>query len=295
MMDEKPPADEGMGQNLQELVRAAAVEAGALAMRWFRPGERTNARVWTKGKSSPVTEADIAVDSFLRRRLMVADTEFGWLSEETADSPERLECRRLFVVDPIDGTRAFLEGDPRWCVSIALVADGLPVAAVVHAPALQMTHEAVRGGQALLNGQPIRVSPVSSLARARIAGPRSLLDALTNEDAGIVPIAKIPSLAHRFCKVADGSLDAALASADANDWDIAAAHLIVERAGGRLADLDGVAPAYNRLCTSHGRLFAAPAAGFARMLGEVRRAAGLPEKPLTATESSAANRESARR
>jgi 3'-phosphoadenosine 5'-phosphosulfate (PAPS) 3'-phosphatase len=95
MMDEKPPADEGMGQNLQELVRAAAVEAGALAMRWFRPDERTNARVWTKGKSSPVTEADIAVDSFLRRRLMVADTEFGWLSEETADSPERLELVRF--------------------------------------------------------------------------------------------------------------------------------------------------------------------------------------------------------
>ena len=110
---------------------------------------------------------------------------------------------------------------------------------------------------------------------------------------GLIPVAKIPSLAHRFCKVADGSLDAALASADANDWDIAAAHLIIERAGGRLADLEGLAPRYNRACTSHGRLFAAPAEGFARMLGEVRRAVGLPEKHLTATQSTVASRESA--
>jgi myo-inositol-1(or 4)-monophosphatase len=294
-MERNPLADEATRQGLQELVRAAAVEGGALAMRWFRPGERTHARVWTKGKSSPVTEADIAVDGFLRHRLMVAGAEFGWLSEETADSPERLERRFLFVVDPIDGTRAFLEGDPRWCVSIALVADGLPVAAAVHAPALHMTHEAVHGGEALLNGQSIRASPASSLAQARIAGPRFLLDALASAGAEIAPIPKIPSLAHRFCKVADGSLDAALASADANDWDIAAAHLILERAGGRLADLDGNSPRYNRPCTSHGRLFAAPAEGFAGMLGEVRRAVGLPEKPPTATESSVPSRESARR
>lgn len=294
MTQHKPLAAEGMCQDVHELARAAALEAGALAMRWFQPGARTTARVWTKGKSSPVTEADVEVDNFLRGRLIFPGVEFGWLSEETVDSPERLERRFIFVVDPIDGTRAFLEGDPRWCVSIALVEDGLPVTAVVHAPALEMTHEAVRGGPALLNGQPIHVSQASCLARARVAGPRFLLDALTSANAGIIPVAKIPSLAHRFCKVADGSLDAALASADAKDWDIAAAHLIIERAGGRLADLEGIAPLYNRVCTSHGRLFTAPAEGFARMLGEVRRAIGLPEKHMSATESTVASRESAR-
>ncbi len=293
MREPEPLAAEGQRQHLQELARAAALEAGALAMRWFRPGSRTTARVWTKGKSSPVTEADVEADNFLRSRLMLAGAEFGWLSEETADSPERLERRFLFVVDPIDGTRAFLEGDPRWCVSIALVEEGLPVIAVVHAPALEMTHEAVRGGPALLNGQPIHVSQASRLARARVAGPRFLLDAFASADAGIVPIAKVPSLAHRFCKVADGSLDAALASADAKDWDIAAAHLIVESAGGKLADLDGITPLYNRVCISHGRLLAAPAEGFARMLGEVRRVIGLPKKDLTATEATVASRESA--
>ncbi|MBV8767058.1 MAG: 3'(2'),5'-bisphosphate nucleotidase CysQ [Hyphomicrobiales bacterium] len=278
-------------QTLEERVRAAAIEAGLLAMHWFRPGERTIARVWTKGKSSPVTEADIEVDRFLYRRLMPAGTEYGWLSEETADSPERLERRFVFVVDPIDGTRAFLEGDPRWCVSIALVADGLPIAAVVHAPALQMTHQAIRGGKALLNGQAVRASQHSSLAQARVAGPRFILDALVGADPGLVPVPKIPSLAHRFCKIADGSLDAALASANSNDWDIAAAHLIIERAGGRLSDLEGVAPVYNRRCTRHGRLFAASTEGFTRMLGQVRRSLGLPDEPLPATQS--AKRESA--
>ncbi|MBV9568886.1 MAG: 3'(2'),5'-bisphosphate nucleotidase CysQ [Hyphomicrobiales bacterium] len=280
-------------QDVRELVRAAAIEAGALAMKWFRNGERTHARVWTKGKSSPVTAADVEVDKFLRGRLAIAGEDFGWLSEETVDSPERLQRRFVFVVDPIDGTRAFVEGDPRWCVSIALVDDGVPSIAVVHAPALRMTHEAVANGEALLNGQPVRVSQASSLVKARVAAPRFLLDALTAADTQIRPVAKIPSLAHRFCRLADGSLDAALASANANDWDIAAAHLIVERAGGKLSDLDGTAPRYNQASTTHGRLFAAPAEGFVCMLSEVRRALGLPDNELTATEPVPSNRESA--
>jgi myo-inositol-1(or 4)-monophosphatase len=285
------PAATGLRPGIQDLLRAAALEAGALAMRWFRPGERTPARVWTKGKSSPVTEADVEVDTLLRRRLAVAGDEFGWLSEETVDSPERLERRLVFIVDPIDGTRAFIEGDPRWCVSLALVADGAPIAAMVHAPALDFTHEATCDGQALLNGEPIGVSHASSLARARVAGPRFLLDALTSAGTRIEAIGKIPSLAHRLCKVADGSLDVALASADSNDWDIAAAHLIVERAGGKLADLDGVVPKYNRAFTNHGRLVAASVDRLEHVLSQVRRVVGLPEKMLTATEHVPSNRE----
>lgn len=285
------PAATGLRPGVQHLLRAAALEAGALAMRWFRPGERTPARVWTKGKGSPVTEADVEVDTLLRRRLAAAGDEFGWLSEETADSPERLERRLVFIVDPIDGTRAFIEGDPRWCVSLALVADGAPIAAMVHAPALDFTHEATCDGPALLNGEPIGVSHAPSLARARVAGPRFLLDALTSAGTRIEAIGKIPSLAHRLCKVADGSLEVALASADSNDWDIAAAHLIVERAGGKLADLDGVVPRYNRAFTNHGRLVAASVDGFDHVLSQVRRVVGLPEKMLTATEHVPSNRE----
>jgi myo-inositol-1(or 4)-monophosphatase len=263
------------GAALQDRLREAAIEAGAIALRHFVPGEHTSARVWTKGKSSPVTEADIAVDNFLREHLIGIGEDFGWLSEETADSPERLDRERVLVVDPIDGTRAFLAGDPRWCVCIALVARGASIAAVVHAPALAATYEATCAREALMNGQPIKTADLPSLDGARVAGPRLLLEALTASGVEIERMGKIPSLALRLCGVADGSLDAAVAAGDANDWDIAAAHLIVERAGGKLADIEGRVPLYNRATTIHGRLLAAPIAGFDRMLGQLRRAVSL--------------------
>jgi myo-inositol-1(or 4)-monophosphatase len=169
---------------------------------------------------------------------------------------------------------------------LAVVADGAPAAAVVHAPALGLTHEATLDGPALLNGTPIRVSGLASLSEARIAGPRFALDALMQAGLDIRPMEKIPSLAHRLCKVADGSIGAALASKDANDWDIAAAQLILERAGGKLADLDGRVPRYNRETTLHDRLFGAAATGFEPMLGEVRRAIGLPLRVSGASERS---------
>jgi myo-inositol-1(or 4)-monophosphatase len=114
----------------------AAREAGAIALTYFRPGERTSARIDYKAGGSPVTEADFAVDAFLRARLGAAFPGAGWLSEETEDDPRRLACSNILIVDPIDGTRGFLAGDPRWAVSIALVVAGRPVAGVVHAPAL---------------------------------------------------------------------------------------------------------------------------------------------------------------
>ena len=260
------------------LMRDAARSAGRLAMRWFREGEPTAARVWTKHGSSPVTEADLEVDAYLRGKLAAAGTDFGWLSEETVDSAERLSRRHAFVVDPIDGTRGFTEGDPRWCVSIALVEDGRPIAAVVHAPALGLTHEATEHGRALLNGVPIAVSSAKALAGARIAGPRFMLDGLAAAESGILPVAKIPSLAHRLCKVADASLDIGLASKQAHDWDIAAAHLIIERAGGRFTDFAGVTPSYNRETTVHGNLVAAPAASFDAVLAELGRVLGSQAK-----------------
>jgi len=269
--------------DLPALLRDAAREAGTLAMRWFRLGERTRARIWTKGKHSAVTEADIETDDYLRRRLGAIEGRFGWLSEETADTTERLSRRQVFVVDPIDGTRAFLDGDPRWCVSIAVVSDGAPIVAVVHAPSLNLTYEATANGPAMSNGAPIKTAAAIPASNARLAGPRFILDSLAAQ-ASIVSVGKIPSLALRLCNVADGSLDAALASKDANDWDIAAAHLIVERAGGKLADFEGDTPRYNRLTTLHGRLLAAPMASFDGMLARTRSALGLPDRADAATQ-----------
>ena len=146
----------------RDCLTAAAREAGALALGFFRLGAGTSAEVQSKFGGSPVTEADLAADALLKRRLREAFPDAGWLSEETADDAERLKRRVLLVVDPIDGTRAFVAGDPRWAVSAALVVDGRPVAGVVHAPALEETYAAARGAGATLTAARLRSRAIST-------------------------------------------------------------------------------------------------------------------------------------
>ena len=155
----------------RDLLVSAAREAGALALEHFHVGGRTSARVVTKAGGSPVTDADLAADALLKRRLQEALPDAGWLSEETVDDFERLSRRSLIIVDPIDGTRAFVIGDPRWCVSVALVVDERPVAGVVYAPALDETYAAARGGGATFNGAPL--APHRRLAAARRRRPQA--------------------------------------------------------------------------------------------------------------------------
>jgi myo-inositol-1(or 4)-monophosphatase len=236
----------------------AADEAGSMALQYFHLGERTSARVDYKPGNSPVTEADLAVDAFLRTRLGAIFPDAGWLSEETADEPSRLDRASLLIVDPIDGTRAFLTGDPRWAVSIALIRDGRPIAGVVHAPALAETYAAASGCGAALNGAKIRVSPRPTLADARIAGPKPMVESIARAAKVCFDWQpKIPSLAYRMALVACGVLDLALASEKSHDWDIAAGDLILEEAGGRLVETAGAPLRYNLAETRHGVLFAA--------------------------------------
>ena len=232
--------------------------AGEMALGFFRPGERTSAAVQSKEGGSPVTEADKLVDGFLKQRLTELVPRAGWLSEETLDTPDRLTRRTVFIVDPIDGTRAFMAGDRRWAVSIALVTDGRPEFGIVHLPALAETFIGVRGRGAWRNGVPITVSGRQSLAGAHIAGPASLLAALESSGLAFVREPRIPSLAYRLVQVACGALDAGLASTDACDWDIAAADLILHEAGGCLSDQAGGALMYNGPDPRHGVLVAAP-------------------------------------
>ena len=236
----------------------AAQEAGAIALEFYRPGERTSARIDYKAGGSPVTQADLAVDAFLRARLGAEFAGAGWLSEETEDDARRLGCASVVIVDPIDGTRGFLAGDPRWAVSIALVVDGRPIAGVVHAPALAETYAAARGCGSILNGATIAVSARQTLAQARIAGPKPMVESI-GRAAGLTFVTepKIPSLAYRMALVASGVLDLALASEKSHDWDIAAVDLILEEAGGRLVEGDGRPLLYNRAETRHGVLFGA--------------------------------------
>jgi myo-inositol-1(or 4)-monophosphatase len=237
---------------------AAAQRAGEIALGYFRPGAHTSARVKSKAGGSPVTEADHAVDRMLMRDLRALDDTAGWLSEETADTPERLDKSRVFIVDPIDGTRGFVAGDTRWGVSIALVIDGLPRIGVLHLPALGLTFSALEGGGAWLGDAPVRVSDAPSLAGARVAGQIPLIQRLARTYPDISPQPKVPSLAYRIAMVANGDIEIGLASTNAHDWDIAASDLIVHEAGGFLINARGQRPLYNQLSSTHGVLAAAP-------------------------------------
>jgi myo-inositol-1(or 4)-monophosphatase len=236
-----------------DLLQRAAHEAGALAMTYFR----RNPAVWAKEGGSPVSEADMAVDALLRTRLLVERPSYGWLSEEALDDRSRRERPLVFVVDPIDGTRGFLRGDERWCVSIAIVAAGRPVVAALVAPARGEIFTAVAGHGAWLNGERLAVSPLAGLGGARIAGPLGWLRTRAVSRTGAAPEPHVPSLAYRFAMVAAARLDAAIASPRASDWDVAAADLIVHEAGGRFTGLDGAPPSYDREETRHGALVAA--------------------------------------
>ncbi len=248
------------GDGLAASFVEAARGAGALALAFFRPGAATSAGISHKPGGSPVTEADHLVDRFLKQHLETLVPQAGWLSEETKDTAARLSNDIVLVVDPIDGTRAFMKGHGAWAIAIALVEHGRPLIGVVHAPALGETYVAVSGAGARLNDKPIEVSKIAALgAGARVAAPEFLAERLREAGLQFALQPKFPSLALRFANVASGALDAGFASENARDWDIAAADLILHEAGGRLAGLDGRAIVYNRRDTRHGLLTAAPA------------------------------------
>jgi myo-inositol-1(or 4)-monophosphatase len=256
-----------------DLLASAVREAGALALKYFNPGARTSAHVVTKAGGSPVTEADLAADSLLKRRLQDALPDAGWLSEETVDDFERLSRRRLFVVDPIDGTRAFVIGDPRWAVSAALVVDGRPIAGVVYAPALDETYAATRGWGATFNGTTLAVEPAWPPRSA--AGPKPIIQAIAAELGAQIEIApRVPSLAYRLCMAARGAVDFALAAENSHDWDIAAADIFLEEAGARLIDASGERLRYNARQVHRGALLAAADAAAPRLVEAFRGAIG---------------------
>ncbi len=218
----------------------AVTAAGAIALAMFR----TKIKTWNKDNDSPVTEADIAVDRFLYEKLAAIDPDYGWLSEETADNEDRLSRKRVWMVDPIDGTRAFMDGGPDWAVSAALVEDGRPIVAALFAPVTDEMFFAIRGRGAKRNGTPITASGHAGLKGARIAGPPFMLDRIAGT-TGLVRMPRVRSLALRLTRVATGELDLALASGNCHDWDIAAADLLVNEAGGALTGYDGAVPVYN--------------------------------------------------
>jgi len=241
-----------------------------MALPYYRAGAQTAAKLWYKERSSPVTEADIALDTFLKSRLSALLPEAGWLSEETADNAERLGRRLLWVVDPIDGTRAFAGGHPDWSVSIALVVDGQPRIGAIFAPAHDHLYEASLGGGAWRNGERLRVSKAERLERPRVAGPVPLQERFERRAGPIEHVPKVPSLALRLVRVAEGSIDVGLVSNNAHEWDIAAADLILREAGAVLTDFNGEPPTYNKARPHHGEMVAVSSRLHPRAIGAMR-------------------------
>jgi myo-inositol-1(or 4)-monophosphatase len=246
LRDEIPARDVAL---LKDTVR----EAGALALSLFR----TELKNWTKGASSPVSEADIAVNDLIETRLRRATPDYGWLSEESADDEQRLDRQRVWIVDPIDGTRGYLAGREDWCVSVALVEHASPVLAAVFAPASDEFFFAARGRGAARNDAAVHATPGIEIDFSRVAGPKPLAERLSRSSDDISLHPRIGSLALRLCRVAEGRLDAAFAGGQSRDWDLAAANLIVQEANGNMTALSGDRILYNRRAVTHGVLVAA--------------------------------------
>jgi myo-inositol-1(or 4)-monophosphatase len=219
------------------LLCAAVQEGGALALGHFR----RPLRHWEKeAGAGPVSEADLAVDALLHERLRGARPSYGWLSEETEDDPAQRAHDTVFVVDPIDGTRAFVGGRPGWCVAAAVVTHGAVTAAAAYLPVTGELYAASLGGGATLNGAPLEPSPRHEPVGALVlTGAKQMAEEHWPGGAPMVERAFRPSLVHRLCLVAGGGADAVLTFRPCWEWDIAPGALIATEAGCTVTDSDG--------------------------------------------------------
>ena len=232
-----------MPENDLALLIDAAREAGRIAMGF----SGKTARRWDKPKGAgPVTEADLAVNAMLEAELQAARPDYGWLSEETEDSPARQDREAVFIVDPIDGTRSFAEGSRTWAHSLAVARDGVVTAAVIYLPMRDMLYAAAAKEGATLNGTVLAAGQRTEIDGAEVLTNRGSLDPRHWKTAP-PPVTRAyrPSLAYRMALVAEGRFDAMLTVFPAWEWDIAAGDLILREAGAQVSDTHGAALRFN--------------------------------------------------
>lgn len=263
------PSPTSLADDLALLVEAAR-EAGQIARRFWRQSPRA----WDKGGGAgPVTEADLAVNVALMARLTTARPTYGWLSEESEDEPARLDAKRVFIVDPIDGTRAFIDGQEGFSHALAVVEGDRVVAGAVYLPIPDLMYTAHAGGPALLNGRVLTPSAVDRPEDARVLTNKAALDPVFWRGGQPPPFRRDfrPSLAWRLCLVAEGRFDAVLSLRGAWEWDIAAGTLIAERAGCEVSDMRGQPLRFNNARPMVDGLVVAPPPLHATLIGALDR------------------------
>ena len=226
------------------LIKEAVLAAGQIAKDAFNAND---SKVWDKSNNSPVTDADIAVNDYLLETLCAARPGYGWLSEETKDDHSRHACPRTFVVDPIDGTRAFIDRTPNFAVSVAIIQDGKSIAGVVFNPLKDEIYEATLGGGAKMNGKAILANDSNAIDGIKMVGYARKFRRLGWPD---MDCHVANSMAYRMVLVACGQADATVAFTPKSDWDVAAAALIASEAGAIVTNLHGAAPSYDGESTS---------------------------------------------
>ncbi|NOU04091.1 MAG: 3'(2'),5'-bisphosphate nucleotidase CysQ [Novosphingobium sp.] len=252
-------------------LESIVAEAGRIALgRW--PGHGHALKSWEKQPGSPVCEADLAVDAFLKRELGALLPSAGWLSEETVDAPERLDGGLIWLVDPVDGTRDFIRGRDGWAVSVALVSAGRPLIGILAAPARGEFWHSEAGRGSWRNGQRLVASNRTALPGARVPA-----DAVPQIDADLVPVSRPNSIALRMAMVAADEADLVATLRWGYEWDIGAAALIAREAGAAVTDVFGQPLGYNkRDPRAFGVLVSSPAihgAAIERLAGRAREIA----------------------
>lgn len=247
-------------QNLTEdlvLLKKAVLKAGDIAMNKFGSGDFES---WLKKGNEPVTEIDLAVNQSLKEALLGERPDYGWLSEESTDDKARLNKKYVWVVDPIDGTRAYIKGTPDFSISVALLENSKPVLGVTFAPALEKFYEAAKGRGTFLNEKKVSVNRATELAGIHLQSDPGYIG---NAPRWIYPwpeitVSKHQSFALRLAAFAAGETDAVLAARPKSEWDVAAGAILIEEAGGVLCNQEGTPFAFNQENTRLHQIMAFP-------------------------------------
>jgi myo-inositol-1(or 4)-monophosphatase len=231
-----------------ERALAAAREAGDIVRRHYERGTRA----WEKSEDNPVTLADLEADAAIRAHLSEAFPDDGILSEEMVSDGSRLAKSRVWIVDPMDGTKEFTRRIPEFAVSIALTEDGEPVVGVIHNPVADVTVWATRGGGAFRDGKAVRVSTCSRLEKAVVIASRTEIsrDKFAPYEDWFGELRPVGSIAWKLACVACGDGDLNISFAPKNEWDVCAGDVVVREAGGVYTDFDGATRRYNQARTS---------------------------------------------